>query len=334
MRFLTKDEKRLLIILVTSFFVVIVLVFYINSNKGNLNEPVVNNKVHIIHSGGDLDERFEADIEKIQNNIGFYDYDRYEPLISSNDISPTDWNKIASDIAEKYNKYNAFVVISGTKNLPYTASALSFILENLDKPIVITDNNITNALLLSSQNDIPEVMVESGGKLLRGCRCIHDDINYDSPNYPSLRKTNSLGMPENHLDLKLVNPEIKVIMVKIFPGFNVEDLFNIITNSDVDGIIFDIYCNGTLPHSEELLMLIKEKIDSGVSMVAVSECPENLQKSLSMDILETGIIPGYDMTAPAAFAKLNFLLSNVEERSVIGQLMGISLRGELTKIEN
>ena len=183
MRLLTQNEKSTLIILMTATLAAIAISVYLSINIQKKNDHILYNKIHIIHTGGEVEDKFK---ENYKSKRYHYNLESYEPLMKSSNIVPNDWNIIAKDIGRKYQHYDAFVIVSGRDTLAYTASALSFMLENLSKPVVFTDGEVASAVKLASKTKIPEVMVASGGQLLRGCRIVYKSNHFISPNFHKL----------------------------------------------------------------------------------------------------------------------------------------------------
>lgn len=331
MKFLMQNEKLTLVLLIITAMIMIAVSIYLSMNFQNKNKELINSKIHVIHTGGEIEHNFKEKYEKYKNKMGQFDIDTYNPMIKSSDIVPKDWNVIAKDIGKKYNKYDAFIVICGQDTLTYTASALSFMLENLNKPVILTDGELASSILLASTTKIPEVMVSSRGKLLRGCRTVHNSTDYfTTPNYPPLEPYNSLTFPQEPMQIKFISDKIKVIIIKIFPGMNENYLINAIGNTEVHGIIFETYGVGHIPSNPRFLETIKKLAKRGVIMVAVSQCDEISKPDIDTRFLEAGVLSGYDMTAAAAYTKLCFLLGNVKDKKLIGQLVEKTFRGEMT----
>jgi L-asparaginase len=326
-----QNEKVTLVFLIVAALVMVMVSIYLGVNSQFKSKELLNSKIHVIHTGGEIENNFKENYEKHKSKMGQFDLDTYDPPMSSSDIVPKDWNVIAEDIGKKYHGYDAFIVVCGRDTLTYTASALSFMLENLNKPVILTDGEVALALLLASTTKIPEVMVASRGKLLRGCRTVNNSTEYfTSPNYPPLEPYNALTPPQDPMQIKFVSGKVRVVVVKIFPGMDEKYLHNAIGNTEVHGVVFETYGVGRCPTNTKFLEAIGKLAKRGVVMVAVSQCNEISKPDVDIRLLEAGVLSGYDMTVTAAYTKLCFLLGNVKDKKLIGQLMEQTFRGEMS----
>jgi L-asparaginase/Glu-tRNA(Gln) amidotransferase subunit D len=328
---LTDKEKKILLVLICTAMGMVALSMYVATQVQKGDEKVINNRIHILHSSGTVEDDFKEKYTANKSKIGKFDVKEYDPMPHSYNISVPDWNQIASDIHASYPHYNVFLVICGKDTMAYTASALAFMLEHLDKPVILCDENVTQALILASRTRIPEVMVASRGKLLRGCRTTAGSTEHlTSPNYPALKPHNTLKMPTEPFNLMPMNPDARVIVIRIYPGDTGQQLASVIGDEAIHGLVLETFGDGKIPISEKLLGIIATLAKQGVVMVAVSQCSKSRRSDIDMRILEAGVLPGYDMTTQAAYAKLAFLLSNVENKRSVGKIMDMDLRGEVT----
>lgn len=326
---LRQKEKKTLIILTGLALIMLFATLYMSVNCSYKEDYVLNQNIHIIHASGDFEPYFEELSDKKKDKIGDYDIEAYSPLLEASDVVPADWNKIAKSIGSVYNDYDAFVIVHGQDTLTYTASALSFMIENLNKPIVFTDGDVVSALILASKHRFPEVMVSSKGVLTRASRTItYSDGHFVSPNYPVLSDETSLIPVQDMATIKFINPKIKVVVVKVYPGMSSKDLTKY---SSANGIVLETYGVGHIPHSKKFLEAIAYLVEKGIAIVNVSQLYKS-QKNNENDILllDAGVIPGNDMTTEAAFTKLYFLSSNVQDDNIMRNLMERSFRGEIS----
>jgi L-asparaginase len=325
---LREKEKKTLIVLIGLALIMLFTTLYLSTNYSYEENYVVNQNIHVIHVSGDFETNFQDSYTKNSNNIGEYDIETYNSLLKSSDVTPQIWNKIATSIGSVYDNYDAFVIIHGKDTLTYTASALSFMLENLSKPVIFTDGEVVSALLLASKHSFPEVCVESKGVLLRACRTISysDDDYFTSPNYPVLTNETSFSLPKDPFQIKFINPKINVVVIKIHPGMDLKYLEKM---SQYTGIVLETYGVGNSPTSKKFLEIISSLVKNGVVIVNVSQSELIKKYNTDINLLKAGVLAGNDMTTYAIFCKLYYLLSNVKDKKLINQLMEKSFRGEI-----
>ncbi|XP_065167513.1 L-asparaginase isoform X2 [Atheta coriaria] len=296
-------------------------------------------------------------------NVITYMIKEYNPLLDSSNMSIDDWTRIATDIYQSYHDYDSFVVLHGTDTLSYTASALSFILEGLNKTVVVTGSqipifeqrsdakdNFHSALVFAACYNIPEVCVCFANQLFRGNRTLKSSSNmlnaFSSPNYPCLGKVGIsykvhkeyILKPEySNFDLKLHNTmNHNVGILNIFPTITATMLEGFLGSTPrMEGVIFQSYGIGNIPTANEDLMdVLRCAVQNGVIIVNVTQCIQGTVAATyetGKALEEIGIIPGYDMTCTAALAKLSYVLGlkhlTLPEKK---KLMTTNLRGELT----
>jgi len=337
------------------------------------NENVSRKKVCIIHTGGTIGMQRtphgyapqKGSIEKAIAEIGelnaeempLYDLVNYEPLLDSSNVSIHEWIKLSQDIESRYSNYDGFVILHGTDTMAYTASALSFMLEGLAKPIIVTGSqiplceirndardNLIAAMLIAAEGEIPEVCLYFGNRLFRGNRAtkISSDelVAFDSPNYPVLAEAgvhievNRKYLREKAQQLILRKFEKQQIgVLKIFPGIQFEVFENIFTDN-LGGIVLEAFGVGNIPESPALIRILQKAEENGTIVVVCTQC---LRGSVSIGTYEAsdllvraGAVSGWDMTVEAAVTKLYYLLSQGCSRAEIKSLMQANLRGELT----
>lgn len=288
-----------------------------------------------------------------------YDLIEYAPLLDSSNISVKEWVKIARDIEERYYEYAGFVILHGTDTMAYTASALSFMLEGLAKPVILTGSqiplgevrtdardNLITALMIAGNYNVPEVCLYFSNKLLRGNRStkISSDelIAFDSPNYPSLADVGvRINLHENLIRnageaLKL-SPftSHQIAVLKLFPGIQF-DVFDKIMTTNLKGMVIEAFGAGNIPESYGSFLNILEKAKANGTVIVV--CTQCLRGSAiigeyaaSRSLARAGAVSGYDMTVEAAVTKLYYLFSKGYDFDDVKRLMETDLRGELAR---
>jgi L-asparaginase len=284
----------------------------------------------------------------------------YNKLLDSSDMDPTDWESIAQDIAANYVLYDGFIILHGTDTMAYTSSALSFMLEGLQKPVIITGSqiplaqlrsdgqaNLLNALYIAANYPIPEVTLFFNNTLLRGNRARKVNADgfdaFDSPNFPHLLtagihidvNTQIPALPSKCNEL-IVSPTKSqpIGMLSLYPGISSTVLTNII-QQPVNALILLSYGVGNAPQNPQLLTQIEKATKQGIIVVNCTQC---MRGTVDMSgyangqyVEETGVISGKDITPEAALAKLHYLLSKSElSLAQMRQSMALDLRGEMT----
>ena len=300
-----------------------------------------------------------ADITTLQHkDMPEYVIKEYDPLLDSSNMTVHDWNRIAKDIADEYEHYDGFVIFHGTDTMAYTASALSFMLEHVGKPVILTGSqiplsevrndaihNVITSLWLCAHEPIHEVCIYFNQHLLRGNRTQKISAQrfnaFDSPNYPHLASIGiTIELHQKHLrkkpskpfNLQTISPHF-IANFRLFPGF-ASDVLSFILNQPLRGLILETYGAGNAQNNDpQFLNLLKEANDRGVVIINCTQCQhgkvEMGQYATGSSLKEAGLISGHDMTPEAAHCKLLYLLSKNLDVKQIKLLMETDLCGEL-----
>ncbi len=289
------------------------------------------------------------------------EWELYEmsPLLDSSDMTVNEWNAIGRIIFDSYDNYDGFVVLHGTDTMAYTASALSFILGGVNKPIVLTGSqiplfevrsdgreNLITSLLIAGEGIANEVCLYFSGKLLRGNRAMKMSadglVAFDSPNYPHIAdvgitvRYNTAAIRQGNDGKISYTPlsNVPIGVIKVFPGIQF-GLFETIMTEKLSGIVLETFGAGNIPGGGgALIPIIKHAFECGSIITVCSQCPSG---SVSLGAYEAssalksaGAVSGLDMTTEAAVAKLYYLFSLGYGTELIKENMEKNLRGELT----
>lgn len=286
----------------------------------------------------------------------------FNPLLDSSSINAKGWAKIAKAIERNYQLFDSFVILHGTDSLAYTSSALSFMINNLGKPVILTGSqapmtelhsdatdNLLGSLIIAGHYMIPEVCLFFNHKLFRGNRATksnaHDFAAFTSPNHPPLAKvgiSTSVNWPVVQRPSRISPFSIQIDLntshvacLRIFPGILPQMVRGVLQLPGLKGLILETFGSGNAPEDGELIDVLREGIQQGIVIVNVTQCQVGTVSPLyatATALAKAGIVFGLDMTTEAALTKLSCLLANPNlSVSEIRRLMSKSLKGELTE---
>jgi L-asparaginase len=332
-------------------------------------------RVLLIHTGGTIGMRktpngyapeqgflkeILGDITKLYDpSMPDWELLELSPLLDSSNMTVLDWNRIGTIIEEHYEAFDGFVILHGTDTMAYTASALSFSLENLDKPVIITGSqiplcevrsdaldNLLTSIMIAAEGIVREVALFFNDKLMRGNRCTKlstEDLDaFCSPNFPALAEVGTKIKYNEMIPQRIsrkafrVQPleRIPIGIIKVFPGIQF-DLFEEIMTESLKGIVLETFGAGNIPGSvDAILPIIQKAYENGTVLVVCSQC---IKGSVSLGTYETssalknaGAVCAYDMTTEAAVAKLYYLFSCGLDGKAVKKMMEADIAGELS----
>lgn len=300
------------------------------------------------------------ELARLNYDLEVYSFD---PILDSSNMHPEIWAEMAQLISDKYDEFDGFVILHGSDTMAFTASALSFMLQDLSKPVVLTgsqlpigeirtdakENLITALEIAATKNNglakIPEVCIYFDSQLFRGNRSIKYNSEkfeaFRSPNYPILAEAgvhltffNNYILPQPRKPLKvLLNFNSNIGVLKMYPGISAQAV-KAITHSSVDAIVLETFGSGNTTTADWFINCLQEAVDSGKIIVDISQCQRGSVElgkyETSKKLQQMGVISGYDMTFEATITKLMYLMGQGLTKEEVIELMEQSLRGELT----
>ncbi len=289
----------------------------------------------------------------------------FDPLIDSSEISPEKWREMVEVVKVHYDNYDGFVILHGTDTMSYTASALSFMFENLTKPIIFTGSqlpigklrtdgkeNLISALEIAADKNedghpiVPEVCIYFQNSLFRANRT----TKINAENFNAFSSANSACLAEAGVNIRYNTADIlkpnynedvvfyetfddSIAVLKIFPGIPPEVVSAILNVESIKGVVLETYGSGNALSDEWFLDELKKAVDRNIVVVNVTQC---LHGEVAMQryetgqlLLKAGVISGHDMTTEAAIAKLMFLFGLKKTPKEVRKFMQIPLRGEM-----
>ena len=339
------------------------------------------NKVLLIYTGGTIGmnrnprtgalepfnfERLLSNVPELQQVSTEIATFQFNPPIDSSDMSPERWVDLAHVITNNYNLYDGFVILHGTDTMAYTASALSYMLENLTKPVILTgsqlpigqvrtdgkENVITSIEIASAKHQdgkamVPEVCIYFNGHLMRGNRTTKqsaDNFNaFESFNYGHLADagvninyhTSRILMPDYS---KSVQPRFvldpSVIVFTVFPGIQEDLIRHVLMSPKLRSIVMRTYGSGNAPQYPWLMNALKEATGKGKIIVNISQCMagsvEMGRYDTGYQLKEAGVISGHDSTVESAVTKLMYLQGIYSDWHQVKNYMQRSIRGEIS----
>lgn len=337
-----------------------ILIIYTGGTIGMMENPETGalenfDLEHFRHHVPELN-RFHFNIDAITFN----------PPIDSSDMEPKYWVKLAKIIDENYNKYDGFVILHGTDTMAFTASALSFMLENLGKPVIITgsqlpilqlrtdgkENLLTSIEIAADRYEngapvVTEVCIFFENKLMRGNRT----TKINAEGFNAFRSHNFPALAHAGIHIKYEHPLLHrprkdttfrphflmdnhVIVLTLFPGIREEYVNTVLHLEGLRAVILKTYGSGNAPQKEWLIEKLRKLSEAGVILVNITQCSQGTVEmhryGTGLQLLQAGVINGYDSTLEGTVTKLMFLLGHNLPCEEIKRLMNTSIAGEIT----
>jgi len=336
-----------------------ILLIYTGGTIGMVHQPdtgalIPINFNHISQQVPEL-RRFGFRIESIT----------FDPVIDSAEVDPSLWVNLVDTIEKRYDEFDGFVILHGTDTMAYSASALSFMIRNLTKPIIFTgaqlpigvlrtdgkENLITSIEIAAAKQDgkaiVPEVCIYFENKLMRGNRTTKyssEHFNaFASPNLQPLAVA-GLQIRYNYNLIRYPKPDKEVVIrkkldtnvgiLKLFPGIRREFVESMLSTPNLRGLILETYGSGNAPSYEWLKDSLKQFVDNGGTVINVTQCQTGFVEmglyKTSLGLQEAGVFSGRDITTEAALTKLMLLLGSAGSREKVAERLCKSMCGEIS----
>ena len=336
-----------------------ILIIYTGGTIGMINDPETNSLIPFDF------KNIVKNVREIKSLDFRIDSRSFDPPIDSSDIDPAVWEKLGAIIEETYDRYDGFVILHGTDTMAYTASALSFMLNDLSKPVILTgsqlplgmirtdgkENLITALEIAAAQKNgqalVPEVCIYFQDKLFRGNRT----TKYNAENFRAFRSDNYPPLAEAGIHIRYNYPFIRyatnqgrfsvnkkmntnIAILKLFPGINRSVVEAVLDIPGTEAVILETFGSGNAPTAKWFLDAIEKALSGGVLILNVTQC---IAGSVDMEryatgvhLSERGVISGYDITIESAVTKLMYLLANSKSREEVKKSLNMSLKGEIS----
>ncbi len=309
-------------------------------------------------------ETFKAYMPELFEGDVHVDVQAFSPLLDSSDINPECWVRMARMVYDHYDDYDGFVILHGTDTMSYSASALSFMLENLSKPVVFTGSqlpvgvlrsdakeNLLTAIEIAAAKDeegnaiVPEVTIYFEDRLFRANRTTKRNAEhfsaFNSYNYPALAKAGVHIIYQPHLvhyspsDAPLVlhtSFDCNVAVLKLFPGIQQPVVRALLRTRGLKGVVLETFGAGNAPTDKWLYRELKAAVDRGIIIVNKTQCNTGSVEmglyAVSLNLMKAGVISGHDITTEALLTKMMLLLGEQPDKAREG--LEINLCGEMT----